>query len=279
MLASLGAIGQAPPPVTPQPAVSPSPTAPTDADLDAAQLWIGRALFLRGSYLANDLNYGATGQVTGSPKSGDWTLSGVDLKKVERHGPQNIQLDGIRVAIRYNADTHEFERHPQKDANIKILVADPGSAAAVAATFDAIFAQGIDPRLQQATPAFWQHYFNPALPWPQDTLAGQQVFVLKSPIQPDDPTQPVVSHKTDAKMTTEAEKDRIHGVLQLRMVVDAQGVPQRIAIMRPLGYGLDERAVEAITKWRFTPAMRQGQPVASMFLFNYEFVVVVPPHL
>jgi protein TonB len=60
-------------------------------------------------------------------------------------------------------------------------------------------------------------------------------------------------------------------------VVDAAGVPQRIAIVRPLGYGLDERAVEAVAKWRFTPAMRQGQPIPATLLLNYDFEFVTPP--
>jgi len=280
-LAGLAAAGQATPPKAPPPAVvSPAPTAveSTDADLDAAQLMIGRALFLRGSYLANDLSYEATGQVTGTQKSGDWTLSAVDVKKAERRSPGEIELDGVRVAIRYNMDNHQFERHPQNDTNMKIIVADAGTPQAVTATLDAIFAQGIDPRLQRSTPSSWQHYFNPDLAWPQDALTGQQVYVPNAPNQPNEVIPATATHKTDAKMTGPAEKDKVHGPLQLRMVVDTQGVPQRIAVVRPLGYGLDERAVEAVATWRFTPAMRQGQPVASAILLNYNFEIAAPPH-
>ena len=60
------------------------------------------------------------------------------------------------------------------------------------------------------------------------------------------------------------------------MVVDAEGVPQRIVIARPLGYGLDARAVEAVAKWRFTPAMREGRPVAVSLVVNYDFKFVGP---
>jgi TonB family protein len=253
---------------------------PADAVLDAAQLMIGRALFLRGFYLVNNLSYDAAGHVTGAPKTGEWTLAVMDVKKVERRGPKEIELDGVRADIRYNADNHQFERHAQNDAALKIIVADAGSATEMTMALDAIFSQGIDPRLQQATPSFWQHYFNPALGWPQDALAGQQIYVVNAtPSQPGDVVPPVVTHKADAKMTNEAERDRVHGTMQLRMVVDAQGVPQRLAVVRPLGYGLEERAVEAVGKWRFTPAMRQGQPVASALLLNYDFEFVVPPRL
>ena len=47
----------------------------------------------------------------------------------------------------------------------------------------------------------------------------------------------------------------------LRTVVDASGRPQQIAIARPIGFGLDEKAVDAIKASRFTPATENGKPV------------------
>jgi TonB family protein len=252
---------------------------PTDAVLDAAEALVGRALTLRGLYLANDLSFDAAGRVSGASKTGDWTLAGVNVLKVERRGPKTIELDGVRVAIRYNTDNHQFERHPQNDEKMKLLVADPGGLPGWNAAVDKIFAQGIDPGLQRAMPPFWQHYFNPALAWPQDTLTGQTIYSLfGQPGQAKDVTPPTVLHKTDSKMTSFAEHDKVHGVLQLRMVIDTQGVPRRIAIVRPIGYGLDELAVEAVTKWQFRPGMRSGQPVAVEMLLNYDFEFVAPPH-
>ncbi|NYF79261.1 TonB family protein [Granulicella arctica] len=259
-------------------AKAPAAVKQADAEMDGAEALIGRALFLRGFYSENDLSYDASGKVQGTPKTGDWTLAGMDVLQVQRRGAQVIELDGVRVAIRYNPDSHQFERHAQNDEKMKVRVADAGSAAGFEAALEVIFAQGIDPELQHAMPAMWQHYFNPGLGWPQDALTGQTIYALNGlPNQAKDVTPPSVLHKQDSKLTGEAEKDRVSGVLQLRMVVDAQGVPQRIEVARPLGYGLDERAVEAIARWRFTPAMRGGQPVAAAMLLNYSFEVAAPP--
>jgi hypothetical protein len=48
-------------------------------------------------------------------------------------------------------------------------------------------------------------------------------------------------------------------------------VPRRIAIALPLGYGLEERAVEAMAKWRFAPATLAGKPVATVMVVAQEF--------
>jgi TonB family protein len=45
------------------------------------------------------------------------------------------------------------------------------------------------------------------------------------------------------------------------LIVDTQGMPQNLRVVRPLAYGLTEKAIEAVSKYRFKPAMRGGQPV------------------
>ena len=53
----------------------------------------------------------------------------------------------------------------------------------------------------------------------------------------------------------------IAGMELLRTVVDATGVPRQMAIARPIGFGLDEKAVEAVKNSHFRPATVNGQPV------------------
>jgi len=48
----------------------------------------------------------------------------------------------------------------------------------------------------------------------------------------------------------------------LSLIVDAQGNPQRVQVVRQLGKGLDQKAVEAVKQYRFKPAMLHGEPVA-----------------
>jgi TonB family protein len=152
------------------------------------------------------------------------------------------------------------------------------------AAFAAIFSVGIDPALQRSMPDYWRHYFDPALAWPQDALQGQTIYALygasalyRAADQAKDVTAPKVEHRVDAKYSDFAVRDKVQGAMQLGLVVDSTGAPLRIAIVRPLGYGLDADAVEAMRKWRFTPGIRGGDPVATGVTMEQEFTLVSAP--
>jgi protein TonB len=55
------------------------------------------------------------------------------------------------------------------------------------------------------------------------------------------------------------------------MIVDAHGNPQIPRVVRALGYGLDEKALEAVRKYRFKPAMKAGDPVPVMITVEVNF--------
>ncbi|RXH54885.1 TonB family protein [Granulicella sibirica] len=252
-----------------------------DSALATAQTWIGRALFVRGFYTANELTYDAAGVIQGTPKASDWTLAGIDIQSAMRKGPKEIELDGVRVAIRYNPDNRLFERHSQKDAAMKILVATPptdGTNVISQGYFDrtlaAIFSVGIDPAMQRSMPDFWRHYFDPKLPWQGDTLAGQTIYGVGS-AAPMSPEQMVkIASGTPPEFTPEAAHDHVQGTVVVRVVVDAKGLAQHLTVQRPLGYGLDAKAVEALGKTKFEPAQLKGTPVPLALDLTEEFKLV-----
>jgi TonB family protein len=260
-------------------AQTPAPRAGVaDREMEAAEALVGKALFLRGFYLTNDLSYDTAGRVLGSPKIGDWTLAAVNVLKVERRGTGEIELDGVRVAIRYNADAHEFQRHALNDEKMRVVVKDSGDAKQLEGAFAAIFAVGIDSGLQRAMPDYWRHYFDPSLAWPQDALSGQTIYAMNGAAdQIKDVTAPRVEHRVEAKYSEFAIRDKVQGTLQLRLVVDADGVPLRIAVSRPLGYGLDASAVEAMMKWRFAPGVKDGSAVATGMVVEQQFSLTNAP--
>ena len=57
----------------------------------------------------------------------------------------------------------------------------------------------------------------------------------------------------------------------MSVVVDAEGKPRNARVIRALGAGLDEKAVEAVNKYRFRPAMKDGVPVPVMITVQVNF--------
>jgi len=66
----------------------------------------------------------------------------------------------------------------------------------------------------------------------------------------------------DPEYSEEARKAKYQGVVVLWLVIGSDGRPRDIKIARPLGMGLDEKAMEAVRTWRFEPAKKDGQNVA-----------------
>jgi TonB family protein len=59
----------------------------------------------------------------------------------------------------------------------------------------------------------------------------------------------------------EAQNARLSGTVVLSAVVDPQGYARDIKVVEPLGMGLDQKAIEAVRKWRFRPGYKDGRPV------------------
>jgi len=67
---------------------------------------------------------------------------------------------------------------------------------------------------------------------------------------------PVPIFTVDPDFSDEARRAKYQGIVLVGLIVDAQGNPQNIHVVRPLGMGLDEKAMEAIRKYKFKPAMK-----------------------
>lgn len=74
-------------------------------------------------------------------------------------------------------------------------------------------------------------------------------------------TGPTVLFKIDPEYSEEARKAKYSGSVLLSVIVDTEGRARDIRIVKHLGMGLDEKAVDAVEKWTFKPGMRNDQPV------------------
>jgi protein TonB len=74
-------------------------------------------------------------------------------------------------------------------------------------------------------------------------------------------SQPILITKIEPEYSEEARKAKWQGTVQLEIVVDEHGMPKDLRIKRALGLGLDQKAMEAVAKWRFKPGVKDGKPV------------------
>jgi len=74
-------------------------------------------------------------------------------------------------------------------------------------------------------------------------------------------TAPVVLLKVDPEYSEEARKAKYQGTVLLYIEVNSDGRASNIRVVRSLGLGLDEKAIEAVKKWKFSPGKKDGKPV------------------
>ncbi len=319
-------------------AVVGTPAVPAAAASDAALLkstppltedalrarYVGKLVFLRGSYLGDDLNFDMEGKVNGSPTVASFTLSAFEVRKVKL-SKHKLEIEADRYglhffgALPYEDETKSFDKvkiskkpvhiaierevivvpkvkkdkkkkdesTPQELAAAQTLKTrdaaagttdvpkPPATPAATTETYEAlaavspahsamvmnkaldnIFASDIDLRMMSHLPDYWQEYFTSKSEHRQFMPKDTSVKVMS-----DGMTPPKVLNSIDPSSNEYAQKYGIAGMELLRTVVDATGVPRQMAIARPIGFGLDEKAVDAIKNSHFTPATLNGQPV------------------
>jgi TonB family protein len=76
------------------------------------------------------------------------------------------------------------------------------------------------------------------------------------------PVAPPIAHrKVDPKYIASAAADRVEGKIQLACVINREGHVSTVELVRGLDDRLNRSAEEALAKWEFTPATREGVPI------------------
>lgn len=81
----------------------------------------------------------------------------------------------------------------------------------------------------------------------------------------------LITSKPEPGFSEEARKNNVVGVVKLRLVLRADGTVGDISVVKPLPYGLTERAITAAKRIQFTPAQRGGRAVAQWVTIEYNF--------
>jgi TonB family protein len=82
---------------------------------------------------------------------------------------------------------------------------------------------------------------------------------------------PIPIYKPEPAYSEEARKAKYQGTVVLWIIVDVSGMVTDCRVVKPLGLGLDEKAVETVRTWKFKPAMRNGSPVPVRVMVEVSF--------
>jgi TonB family protein len=84
-------------------------------------------------------------------------------------------------------------------------------------------------------------------------------------------TAPIPIYKPEPPYSEEARKAKYQGTVVLLIIVDTQGSVSDARVVKPLGLGLDEKALETVRTWKFKPGMRNGIPVPVRVMVEVTF--------
>jgi TonB family protein len=155
-----------------------------------------------------------------------------------------------------------------------------GSQELRQSAIDAVKQWKYEPRLQNGEPVEWMatidlNYTLPDTrpvvgPVPPADEAGAGVKQFGG-----DVAAPMIISQPSPDYTEQARKDNVQGVVLVGLVVDEHGLPQHVKLLRGLGDGLDEKAVETAKKYVFKPGTENGKPAAVYVNVEVKFELAV----
>ena len=87
-------------------------------------------------------------------------------------------------------------------------------------------------------------------------------------------TAPRLVDRVETEYSEEARVAKYQGTVVVAVTVDTDGTVQDMRVVRSLGLGLDEKALQAISQWKFTPGAKDGQPVPVMATIEVNFRLI-----
>ena len=246
----------------------------------------GKQMMLRNSYCGRNLKFDRDGNLLSGGKPGSWTMCRdivvTDIEKVAQvdRNETRLKLKGRRIHWYYDTKTNTFrdvtenpaakksdayqELLKPQEVSIEVQLPAQADEAAVETTMNALFYKS-EEDFAKSVPEVWRCFFHTE---PNATICGSegsiigQIMPLKKgeSIRGTKPPQPIFAPNPDYPI--EIMRAGFHGTVVLTTTVGTDGHVTDIRISGPLGMGIDELAAAKVSKWKFKPAEREGQPVA-----------------
>jgi TonB family protein len=116
----------------------------------------------------------------------------------------------------------------------------------------------------------------------ESELARQRRLGLTTSVNPTNSTPAPVPGEVEAPgiytpqpdYTVQARTAHLEGVCTLSLIVGLDGKTSNIVFVKKLGMGLDEKAVEAVRKWKFEPGRKYGHPLMTHLTLSIQFKLI-----
>jgi TonB family protein len=256
----------------------------------------GKALYLRGAWAADSLEFDGAGQAVGTPPAGPLTLSGVDVKSVSVKGKQ-MTIHAERVAL-VAGDKGRLERRAIYSTTIIApsmrrgegnkfkageemkLVVHADATGSFDAAMKAVFADGLA-ELATSVPVYWKCYAEGFFAQDVEQDVAQRtvdacVRTQSLPEEEEEGYTPPEMGEVTPHYTQAAAEMGVEGLSRVHFVVGTRGVPLRFQVMRAVGAGLDEATIQALAAAQYKPAMKDGVPVAGNMEYRIKFGMEEP---
>jgi TonB family protein len=246
----------------------------TEADIRARLK--DEPLYLRGCWHDDKLRFDATGHLVGKSDPTTFTLSGFEFQKVQIKQDKLI-LEGRRVGLelRDNKQTRVPINTGSPKADVIHIEVPANPTGDYGPALGAIFVNGLVD-LVPSLPFYWQPYAvkefipgnsaagqSPPLTVTKPDSGGQSLTSHKTnpPISGTGTLHPKLLHSEEPNFTEAALSLKYGGDVLVHFWVKPDGTVTDLSIVRPVGMGLDERALVAVQHYVFAPATQNGKPV------------------
>lgn len=249
------------------------------AEKQLKQALENQVLSLRVPTGSSKLHFDSNGRAVGTVVPVPWTTGGLlQVKEISlKHDALRIEAQRVLVALRSGKSASSSPSLATILTERSVFVSldlDPGpvDSKKIGAALGQIF-EPVD--IQKRIASYWM----PAITTTPDVWSaemGQIVGTLEGGravyrAKPGVVELPKTLNAPDPEYSEDARKKHLQGTTELMIVVNEKGLPEILEVVKGLGEGLDVKALEAVSEWRFRPGNRDGEPVAVMLNVQMTF--------
>jgi hypothetical protein len=225
---------------------------------------IKQPLYLRGMWVEDDLHFDEKGRLLTHAATTSFTLSGIEIRKLEIKD-DHLQLTGRLVGLELDGASPKRVVLTlgtgilRKEEEMHIAIDHPASGD-YSDALDAIFTAKLED-LAPSLPSWWRMYAAKELlhvPYTAPFHLGERPRDVGG-----DVTEPLVVKSVEPDFTPYAKALQYKGTVQVELTLGKDAKPVDFVVIKPLGLGLDEAAIEAIRAYVFGPATMHGKTVAA----------------